>query len=163
MCNDMFGSNPWDGEEVFCNAVAGEFLVPRVALATAIRGIQSFTIDEVDVLASKFSVSSEVIARRLYDTRRRSKSWYEAMSAELNHRFLTERENLKNEVRLGLREGPKRNMSREAIDRTSTSLCGALLRGYSEGLFDKADISAHIKIGTKHVNKFVSEVMGWYL
>ena len=64
---------------------------------------------------------------------------------------------------MGLSEGPRRNMSREAVDRTSTSLCDVLLKGYSEGIFDKADISAHIGIGQKHINKFVSEVMGWYL
>ena len=59
--------------------------------------------------------------------------------------------------------GIPRNMSREAVDQTSSSLCDVLLKGYSEGIFDKADISAHIGIGQKHVNKFVSEVMGWYL
>lgn len=163
ICNDMFGSNPWDTEEVFCNAVAGEVLVPRVALFSVAKNYSQYTIDEVDAIANKFSVSSEVIARRLYDTGKRGRAWYEQVSAELAQRFHDERENLKAAVKMGLSDGPKRNMSREAVDRTSTSLCEALLKGYSEGIFDKADISAHIGIGQKHINKFVSEVMGWYL
>lgn len=163
ICNDMFGSSPWDDEEVFCNAVAGEVLVPRAALFSVAKNYSQYTIDEVDAIANKFSVSSEVIARRLYDTGKRGRAWYEKVSAELAQRFHDERENLKAAVKMGLSDGPKRNMSREAVDRTSTSLCEALLKGYSEGIFDKADISAHIGIGQKHINKFVSEMMGWYL
>lgn len=29
-------------------------------------------------------------------------------------------------------------------------MCDALLKGYSEGIFDKADISAHFGIGKEH-------------
>lgn len=164
ICNDMFGSSPWDDEEVFCNAVAGEVLVPRAALYSIAKNYSQYTIDEVDAIANKFSVSSEVVARRLYDTGIvRDKAWYEHISDELARRFQTDRENLKVAVRLGLSDGPRRNMSREAVDRTSSSLCDALLKGYSEGIFDKTDISAHIGIGQKHINKFVSEVMGWHL
>ena len=163
ICNDMFGSNPLDYEEVFCNAVAGEVLVPRSSLDSISMNYTHYTIDEVDAIANKFSVSSEVIARRLYDTGKCEKIWYEQISAELVQRFHSERENLKVAVKLGLSNGPKRNMTREAVDRTSTSLCDALIKGYSEGIFDKADISAHIGIGQKHINKFLSEVMGWYL
>ena len=163
ICNDMFGSHPWDDEEVFCNAVAGEVLVPRVPLYSIANNFTQYTIDDVDVIANKFSVSSEVIARRLYDTGKRGRTWYEQVSAELSQRFHDEREKLKAAVKMGLRDGPRRNMSREAIDRTSASLCDVLLKGYSEGIFDKADISAHSGIGQRHVNKFLLEVMGWYL
>ncbi len=163
MCNDMLGSNPWDGEEVFCNAVAGEVLVPKVELFTVAKGISQFSIDDVDSIANKFSVSSEVIARRLYDVGKCGKTWYDQISDELARRFHDERESLKTAVKMGLSDSPRRNMSREAVDRTSTSLCDVLIKGYSEGIFDKADISAHIGIGQKHINRFVSEVMGWYL
>ena len=164
ICNDMFGSNPWDDEEVFCNAVAGEVLVPRTALYSTAKNCSQYTIDEVDTIANKFSVCSEVIAHRVYDTGMiRDKVWYDKISVELARRFQTDKENLKTAVKMGLSDGPRRNMSREAVDRTSTSLCDVLLKGYSEGIFDKADISAHIGIGQKHINKFVSEVMGWYL
>ena len=162
ICNDMFDSSPLDYEEVFCNAVAGEVLVPEAALESVTNIYTTFLIEDVDSLANKFSVSSEVIARRLYDIGKCNKAWYEQIRNELALRFSTERENMKAAVKMGLSDGPKRNMSREAIDRTSTSMCDILLRGFSEGIFDKADIASHIGIGQKHINKFVSEVMGWY-
>lgn len=162
ICNDMFGSYPWDDEEVFCNAVAGEVLVPESALKALVKKNSYFSVEEIDLIANKFSVSSEVIARRIYDTINHDKAWYQRINEELSRRFNAERENLKSAVKQGLIDGPKRNMSREAIDRTSSAMCDVLLRGLSEGLFDKADVSAHIGIGEKHINKFVSEVMGWY-
>lgn len=163
ICNDMFGSNPWDEEEIFCNAVAGEVLVPKTALLSVAKSFSQFTIDDVDYIANKFSVSAEVIARRLYDIGKCKKTWYEKICDELTRRFQADREKIKAAVKMGLSEGPRRNMPREAVDRTSTALCDVLLKGYSEGIFDKADISAHIGIGQKHINKFVSEVMGWHM
>ena len=164
ICNDMYGTFPLDNEEVFCNSVAGEVLVPRDALMTITDNYTHFSIDVIDSIANRFSVSSEVIARRLYDTGvKKDKDWYEKICLELDWRIRLEKENQKASIRNGLTDGPKRIMSREAIDRTSSALCDILLRGFSEGLFDKADISAHIGIGQKHIDKFVSEVMGWYL
>ena len=163
ICNDMFGSSPMNSEEAFCNAVAGEVLVPRTALISVAKSYNDFSVEDVDSMARKFSVSSEVIARRLYDIGKRNKPWYDHISDELEKRFNMEREDMKAAVKSGLIDGPRRNMSREAVDRNSSLMCEVLLRGLSEGIFDKADISAHIGIGQKHVNKFVSEVMGWYL
>lgn len=162
LCNDMEGFTPWDSEEHFCNAVAGEVLVPKAALLSHCKNINVFTIEEVDNIAKKFSVSSEVIARRLYDVDKCGKAWYIRISDELNRRFYTDRENQREAVKLGLSDGLKRNMSREAIDRTSSSMCDALLKGYTEGIFDKSDVSVHIGIGIKHVDKFLTEVSGWY-
>ncbi len=165
ICNDMYGSTSMDEEEVFCNAVAGEVLVPKEQLRnlTKNRQIDDFMLDDVDSLADKFSVSSEVIARRLWDIGKCSKAWYNYVAAQLDKRLQMEKEQQKAARQMGLNVGPKRNMPREAIDRTSPSMCTALLRGYSEGLFDKTDLSAYTKIGQKHIDKFVSEVMGWYL
>ena len=161
ICNDMLGSKPWDEEEVFCNSVAGETLVPRAALLETVEGISEYDLESIDSIAQKFSVSSEVIARRLLDLNICDKRWYDMMTSELSYRFISQKEMQKLNRKMG-DSGIPRNMPREAIDRTSTVMCDVLLRGLSEGLFDKADISAHIGIGQKHVNKFVSEVMGWY-
>ena len=62
---------------------------------------------------------------------------------------------------MGIPVSIPRNMPREAIDRTSTDMCRMLLRGYSVDIFDKADISAHLGIGIKHVDKFMTEVLTW--
>ena len=163
ICNSMFESNYEDEEEIFCNAVAGEVLVPRSALLIVLKRYSDFSIDNIEAIANRFSVSSEVIARRLYDTRNISKKRYDELRYELERKFMIERENMKKARKMGINDGPKRNMAREAIDRTSSEMCGVLLRGLSEGLFDKSDVSAQIGIGQKHINKFLSEVRGWYL
>ena len=92
ICNDMFGSNPWDDEEVFCNAVVGEMLVPRTALREVVKGLSGFDLDSVDAIADKFSVSSEVIARRLLDTGKCDRYWYDSICTELSQRIISEKE-----------------------------------------------------------------------
>lgn len=47
ICNDMIGSTPWDDEEVFCNTVVGEVLVPRTVLYSFAKNYSLYTIDEV--------------------------------------------------------------------------------------------------------------------
>ena len=160
ICNDIFDS--MDSEEVFCNAVAGETLVPRSAL---IHNLKSYStpidLETVDSLAAKFSVSSEVIARRLLDIGKCDSTRYKAITAELDSRISQDRENRRTARLMGIPVSIPRNMPREAIDRTSTDMCRMLLRGYSVDIFDKADISAHLGIGIKHVDKFMTEVLTW--
>nr|PZN78599.1 MAG: hypothetical protein DIU57_15645 [Pseudomonadota bacterium] len=71
--------------EVLCNRFAGEFLVPREALAEALRGIR-ITPTSVAELSRQFKVSQLVIWRRLRDTNRISQGMYE----EAHQRALAE-------------------------------------------------------------------------
>lgn len=73
--------------EVFCNAFAGELLVPREALLVEI-GIKrvsrtrSWDDDEIRTLAQRFCVSREVIARRLVTIGAASREFYSAKRAQ---------------------------------------------------------------------------------
>lgn len=165
ICNDMLDSNPLDSEEVFCNAIAGDLLVPQNALLDYCnkKKWNEYSVEVVDNIADKFSVSSDVIARRLRDIGMCTDTWYSDMKGLLSERFEKEREENRVAQKMGISNGPKRNMPREAVDRTSTMMCLVLIKGYNAGLFDKADISGHVKIGVKHINNFMSEVMKWYL
>ena len=124
VCNDMISHDLAQHEEVFCNAVAGEILVPKLNL---IRQLGSLTTDEIDLnliskLAAKFSVSKEVISRRLLDIGKISKSQYSALTDAIRISFENERE----AIRISRKNsGVKipRNISREAIDQNSPSLC----------------------------------------
>lgn len=164
ICNEMYNAFSAYNEEVFCNAVAGEVLAPRQAFLAECGSYTAdeFSLDVIDRIAKKFSVSSEVIARRLLDLNKISTNRYQVISKELVDRFNAERAAMKDE-RKRTGQGIPRNMSREAIDRTSSEMCRVLLRGYSEGLFDKKDVSHHIGIGEKHIDKFVMEVLKWYM
>lgn len=94
VCNEMISHDLAQHEEVFCNAVAGEILVPKLNL---IKQLGSLTTDEIDLnliskLAAKFSVSKEVISRRLLDIGKISKSQYSALADAIRISFENERE-----------------------------------------------------------------------
>jgi|BioPla2DNA2_1021312.scaffolds.fasta_scaffold06897_8 Zn-dependent peptidase ImmA (M78 family) len=163
LCNEMFASFSSQKEEVFCNAVAGEVLVPVASLDVVLTAnrIINFSLDDIEAITKKYSVSKEVITRRLYDTNRISKDEYDTYANEIRQNFLQERE----ADRLARQEGrgqiiPK-NMSREAVDKTSTAICRVLLIGYSDGYFSKQEVSGLLGIKEKHIPKFLTEVAKW--
>jgi Zn-dependent peptidase ImmA (M78 family) len=166
LCNEMFVTFSSNQEEVFCNAVAGEVLVPQDALKVFLKKWKTdevFTINDVQEIAGRFSVSKEVIIRRLLDIDRIPQIAYTAYLDEC--RRIVEQERA--EQRLARQEGRPTNFAvqppdRTAIDRTSSVLCKTLYKGYSEELFSKQDISRYLGIGQQYINKFLQEVSSWH-
>ena len=148
---------------MFCNAVAGEVLVPTSALETIIAAykINSFDLNVIETLANKFNISKEVITRRLYDTNRFSKDEYDTYTNEIREIFIQEREKLNAEKQQGIDTGFRKNISMAAVDKTSPAICRVLLLGYSDGYFNKQDVSGLLGIKEKHVPKFFAEVEKW--
>lgn len=68
------GSNPSQAVEQWCNAVAGELLVPSSSVAR--RALGSLDPDELDDLAAEFRVSTLVVLRRLFDVGRVNQQAY---------------------------------------------------------------------------------------
>ncbi len=167
MCNDMFNSFSTQQEEIFCNAVAGEVLVPHEALSTILknRKINEFTEDVIGILADVFSVSKEVVLRRLFDSRRISRTEYDTFLMEFKRTFELEKQaNKDSRERLKAEGRPSvipRNISRETIDKNSSTLCQTLYQGYGEGIFDRQDIARYLRIDQKHISKFLMEVSRW--
>lgn len=164
MCNDMYGSSDFQ-EEVFCNAVAAETLVPedslRLFLSDRYSSQNTLSKDNIEQIANKFSVSRDVIARRLYDLGMITTTAYNTY-LEL---FRSEIEREKEEQRIARKEGRassvRRNISREAVDRTSPLISNRLLNGYANELLSKQEISRHLGIDQKHVDKYLQEVSIW--
>lgn len=162
LCNDMQSTR---NEEIFCNAVAGELLVPKDALETTInfKGYQKpYRKQDIEYLSEKFSVSKEVIIRRLLDTGYIDDTTYERYADE----FRRDVELQKEERKIANQEGrpvpgPKRVVSREAIDRTSAAVCKVLCHGYGNDVYSKQDIARHLGVSQKHVNKILTEVASW--
>lgn len=162
VCNDMMTSFSSQGEEVFCNAVAGEVLVPKSNL---IKQLGSYTADEIDLdivdsLATKFSVSKEVICRRLLDAGKITQQKYSSLVSEIRINFENERE-VAREYRKVTGKRIPRNISREAIDQNSTALCRTFYHGFREGYFDKQDVARYLGIKQNHIDKFMGEVSRW--
>ena len=162
ICNDMNNSFCQKTEEIFCNAVAGEVLVPK---ANLISQLGSYTSDEIDLniiksLANKFSVSKEVICRRLLDINRISKNKYVHLIDTIQAQFKQEREATKEQISL-TGKGIPRNIPREVIDHNSTTLCKTLYAGFDTGYFDKQDIARYFGVKHKHIDTILSAVSRW--
>ena len=164
LCNDIANKQAVMQEEIFCNAVAGEFLVPENELSTLInnKGFQKpYTIDDIAQIAKRFSVSREVIVRRLLELVYISEPEYQAYYVAFQNELEEAREKQRLARKKGLNIGPKRVVSREAFDRTSPSVCATLYRGYSEDIYSKRDVAHHLNIDHKHIDKFLLEVAKW--
>ena len=164
VCNIMYNATSAQREEVFCNAVAGELLVPKDALMIVLANggyRQPYTTDDIRLIANRFSVSREVIIRRLLDTDRISDVEYDTYADEFRREIERDREEQRLAREAGLKTGFRTSVSREAIDRTSSIVCKTLYYGYGEEMYSKRDIAQHLGIAQKHVDKFLAEVSVW--
>lgn len=167
MCNEMLTESSYD-EEIFCNAVAGELLVPAEALTVVLQNrnfSHEYTIDDISEIAATFSVSKEVITRRLFDCGKIEKYAYDAYVNEINRLFCLEQQQQREASRIARAEGrqvgfPKRQ-EQVAIDKTSSVLCRTLYSGYCEEYFSKQDVARYLGMNQKHVDKFLKEVSSW--
>jgi Zn-dependent peptidase ImmA (M78 family) len=160
----MYNATSTQREEVFCNAVAGELLVPKDALMIVLKNgryNKPYTTNEIQTFADKFSVSKEVIIRRLLDCGIINDTEYKTYSDEFLRIIENEREEQKLAREAGLQTGFRRNVSRDAVDRTSSIVCKMLYYGYGEGTYSKRDIAQHLEIAQRHVDKFLMEVSRW--
>lgn len=163
-CNDMNNSVVTKKEEVFCNAVAGELLVPQDALNIVLMDNNysaPYSKEDIKRIAERFSVSREVIIRRLLDLDKIDKIEYNTYADLFRQEIEHEREKQRADRKNGIQNNIPRNISREAIDRTSPAVSKALYRGYGEEIYSKQDIARHLNIDQKHINKFLMEVAKW--
>ena len=164
LCNDMNNSVTTKEEEVFCNAVAGELLVPQNAINIVLNNNNysaPYSKEDLKQIADRFSVSREVIIRRLLDLNKISKIEYDTYVDMFRKEIDYEREKQRTDRKNGINNSIPRNISREAIDRTSPSVSKVLYRGYGEEIYSKQDIARHLNIDQKHINKFLTEVAKW--
>ena len=146
-------------EEIFCNAVAGELLVPAQALRIILREHQflaPYSVNDIQKIANRFSVSREVIIRRLLDMGEIDTIEYDTYADLFNQEIEQERERQRIAREQGIKIGPAKNISREAVDRTSPSVSKLLYHGLS-----KQDIARHLNIDQRHIDKFLVEVSKW--
>lgn len=163
ICNEMYSSWSAKNEEIFCNAVAGEVLVPEKSLKVIMKKYPDDILSAKDIstIAAKFSVSREVIVRRLLDVGYIDNIEYQTYIDEFENEWIQTREENKLKRQNGISTGIPKNISREAIDRNSSSICTILYKGYCEDIYSKRDIARHLKIQIKHVDKFIGEVSKW--
>lgn len=164
LCNDMIHSAAIAAEEVFCNAVAGELLVPADALKITLSDkqlVKPYSSNDIQKMANRFSVSREVIIRRLLYIGEINNIEYNTYVNLFNQELEQERERQRSSREQGINIGIPKSVSRDAVDRTSPSVSKILYHGFCEEVYSKQDIARHLNIDQRHVNKFLTEVSKW--
>ena len=159
-CNDFYSVYQKEKEEVFCNAIAGEVLAPEKELRIELSMFtdKNISYELIVNLANKFSVSKEVIARRLYDLDYIEKDEYNRLIDDLKEKIELEKKEIK-EHRNGSRYFTDVVMN--TIDYNSSKLSNVFLKGISAEIFDKQDISRYLGISYKYVDKYLNKVALW--
>lgn len=146
VCNQI-GVNTISAEEVFCNAVAGEFLVPRADLIRELKDGDPLSLDVTEKLAELFSVSRDVISRRLYDLGFIDKRQYESIIEFYDDEARAKRE----EEKLKREAGIEPNFfglsaEKKVADKFGSVYCESVLRGVEGGLYSEYDAGKRLNV-----------------
>lgn len=143
--------------------MAGEVLVPTTSLNAYLdaKNMTFLRLSDVETIAGRFSISKEVVIRRLLDIKRFTQDEYDTFANEIHQNFIQQKEAEKLARKEGRGQPIPKNVSREAVDKTSAALCRVLLIGYSDGYFSKQEVSGFLGIKEKHIPKFLAEVAKW--
>lgn len=161
ICNMAQTSDLGPREEIFCNAVAGELLVPREALLERLAGLWPETgvaVRDIERLSERFRVSKPVIVRRLLTLKIISDAEYIGYINQIKGMEDGIRDNRKLD---GQKSGYTPRPYDLAIEKTSSEICLALYKGYCDNLFSKLDVSRYLGIKFKWIDSFLAKVAGW--
>ena len=164
VCNEMYKVIPSHKEEVFCNAVAGELLVPKSELLLCLQRYTEYpqlSLNEIDSFSKRFSVSREVIVRRLLDIGIISSSEFDNFSKLIKDEFEREKEEMKQARAAGYSSPIPLNVSRNTFDKASPFVSKVFLYGFNDNYYTKRDIARHFGINQKHIDKYLLEVSKW--
>jgi len=145
-----------ESAEAFCNRVAGAVLVPADALrrSPAVGGAsatRAWSNEELKALASQFSVSREVVLRRLVIIGLATQQFYQRKRDE----FLEE-----NRSRPKMKAFPVPYQKRVA-NSLGHAFIELVLSSYYERRITLADASSLIGVRVKHIPSIEREVIGW--
>lgn len=143
--------------EAFCNAVAGNVLVPVDALLGELphQHSHSWDMNELEALSSRFSVSREVVLRRLLILGRTTPAYYEAMRVRFQEEGRRLSEGRKNKKRAG---GPPPSVM--AVRNLGRPYIRLVLSAYSRERIDLSSVSDYLGVKLKHLRRIESLVHG---
>lgn len=141
--------------EAFCNRVAGAILVPADSLLNepevrAVRGPQAWSDADIGVLAERYSVSREVLLRRLLVTRKTSAQFYESMRS----RYLAEYAALRARVTESS-GGP--SVSRLTVRNNGRRFTRLVLDAFEQDRISPADVADYLGAGLQHLDEIERE------
>lgn len=142
--------------EVFCNQVAASMLLPETAFLneTIVRSkgrTDVWSEDEIRGLSEKYSVSQEVVLRRLLTFNRISQAFYQRKRNELIEAYRREAE---------ASEGGFAPYHRVKIRDLGRSFVRLVLEAYHLEAINSSDVSDFLGIKLKHLPKIEHEIAG---
>lgn len=160
--SEIYDIQDWEGRlenneiEVFCNAVAGETLVPTMMLR------QSDVVKYHDTklnwddaqlkkLSREFSVSKEVVLRRLLDTNMITHSRYQ------DHVMAIHEEGRQNPAE---NQGGFVSPDSQAISQLGREFIRLVLVSCYQEKITTSDVSAYLGVRLKHLGKIEKQIMG---
>jgi len=133
--------------EVKCNRFAAEMLVPEKRFNADIPYFEDEGEIAISDLADKYSVSREVILRRLLDFNIIDQNYYVQKSKEWNRDFLRSKKQLSGG-----------NWYLTKISYLGEGFVQKAFNNYREGRFDKASLATHLNVKAKNLAKFESYI-----
>ncbi len=142
--------------EAFCNAVAGETLIPTVALLQSQIVIQhdsrtNWNEAQLKQLAKDFSVSREVVLRRLLDSEMISYSGYKSHIKSIHREYLQNP---------STRKGGFEPPSSKALSQLGREFIRLVLVSCYQEKISTSDVIEYLGVKFKHLGKIEREVMG---
>ncbi len=131
--------------EIFCNRFAAYFLVPDNELDKDIALFKKDGIGSVPKIAEKYSVSREVILRRLLDKGVITDNFYQKEAQKLNQDYLR-----------GHKEAKGGNYYLTQLSYLGEGYTKAAYEQYQAGHLDRIDLANHLNINAKNIDKLVS-------
>lgn len=132
-------------KEVFCNQFAAYFLVPEHEFDKDIPVFQKAGIEIVPKIAEKYSVSREVILRRLADRGIISNITYQKEAQKLNREYLR----VHKETKGG-------NYYLTQLSYVGEGYATVAYEQYRAGRLGKTDLASHLNVNAKNLDKLVS-------
>lgn len=159
ICDLAIYDNPITEEErieTFCNMIAGGILVPTSAILNEEvvqkqTSKESWTFNEIDTLSKKFSVSHEVILRRLLILDKTTSRFYKKKRSEL----LSHYKKLDEGIRSGIPP-----YYRLIIRNNGLSYIKLVLNAYYQEAINTSQLSDYLGMKLKHLPKIENTIYG---
>jgi Zn-dependent peptidase ImmA (M78 family)/transcriptional regulator with XRE-family HTH domain len=135
--------------EIACNKFAGEVLVPSSAFLKELPAFEAEGQKIVPELAKKYSVSREVILRRLLDYGAIDQAYYASKAKEWNGDYLRQS-----------RETKGGNWYRTRLSYLGDGFSHLAFENYRQGRLSKAELAEHLNVRARNLEGFESYI-GW--
>lgn len=128
--------------EIKCNEFAAEFLVPEKEFKKDIANFRASGLEGIPEIAHKYSVSREVILRRLLEHSLVTSETYETLSKQWNKDFLR----IKTKTSRG-------NYYRTRLAYLGEGFTHLAFERYYEGRLNKMQVATHLNINARNIDK----------